>query len=652
MRLRKVQISNFRCHKSLELEFDNYIILLGPNGSGKSSVLYALDWFFNKRSLSEEDVHRASACPDRPAQIEVSVEFSHLDDNDKMILGMYGRKDTAWFRRSWSSDGTEKIIGNALQGPGFASVRNASSAREAKTAYSQIRVSVTDLPSWQKREQVNQALHAWEDDPANLTKLEAVNDSDASHLFGFAGPHVLARCFQMILVPAAADLSAEVGTAGKGSILSQVLNTAALDVAKQANREWEEENRDAIRQLEESIRMKLRSATEQDQNRINEHLAEFVPGAQVVLKGVPQPWSMRSDAAIQADVVIDGIQVGLDRQGHGVQRAVLISALQSLVPSRDSDAAPSESDELADNTSGVLSASPAVLLAIEEPEIYQHPVRARHFGKVLQEVASRNHVQVAIATHSPYFVTPDQFPSIYRFVKKSGIVSIFNSNVSDIATRISNTGSDRNTETRLTSFLQRKILGQFSECFFSDGVVLVEGDTDRVILEAAALSQNRPIDRYGLSIIAVGGKQELEIPFRMLEGLGIPIFVLFDGDDNCNETEQARNSRKTQTDGVLRWLPSTDAIIGDAQCSFGSPTTVTSEWAMFNRNLEHELNAWPSFCQRIQELGGSVTGKNVDQFWNAALDCETADMPATISAIVDAIVQFGDRASRRDYLTT
>ena len=134
MRLSKVQINNFRCHKSLELEFDNYMILLGPNGSGKSSVLYALDWFFNKRSISEEDVHRASACPDRPAQIEVSVEFSHLDDNDKMILGMYGRKDTAWFRRSWSADGTEKIIGNALQGPGFASVRNASSAREAKTA--------------------------------------------------------------------------------------------------------------------------------------------------------------------------------------------------------------------------------------------------------------------------------------------------------------------------------------------------------------------------------------------------------------------------------------------------------------------------------------------------------------------------------------
>ena len=129
MRISQVHIRRYRCIKDLVVDVSDYTVLVGPNGSGKSSVLYALDWFFNNRQLSEEDIHRTSNDPpvgaaDPPSQIDVEVTFSELNDEDRTVLEKYGRGETARFRKSWpNADGKPKMIGNATQGPGFADVR-------------------------------------------------------------------------------------------------------------------------------------------------------------------------------------------------------------------------------------------------------------------------------------------------------------------------------------------------------------------------------------------------------------------------------------------------------------------------------------------------------------------------------------------------
>lgn len=656
MRLSKVVIKNFRCHKYLELEFNEYMIFLGPNGSGKSSVLYALDWFFNgQEDLTTEDIHKPSSEElstnsnesDQNKTIEVTVEFSDLNKYDRHVLGMYGRKDTACFRRSWAHDSGEKIVGNALQGPGFASIRKHTKATPAKNEYNAVRKNITDLPPWQNHSKAKQALDAWEAEPTNIDKLEPIDDSDASHLFGFTGTHVLAKCFRMILVPAAADLSIEVGTAGKGSVLAQVLNTAVQDITKQAQQEWQEENENEIRKLEESIRKKLRRATQEDENRINSYLTELVPDAKVILKGIPQPWTMRTDASIQADVMVDNQQISLNRQGHGVQRAVLIAALQSMVPNKDINTTTSEST----TATGTSVESPAVILALEEPEVYQHPVRARHFGRILQNIASTDNVQVAIATHSPYFVPPDQFPNIRRFFKRYDTIKVYSATIPDIAQSISsnnykkdNIKRDGKNQTRVNSFLQRKIPNQFSESFFSDGVVLVEGDTDRVILEAAATILNKPLDQWGISVIEVGGKPGLEIPFRVLQALGIPVFVMFDADCKLPYNDQ-QDVLDDTTKQILEWLPKSHALVGSNDFASRCVTTVTPNWTIFKHDLENELEEWPSFCKRIEELGGAISQKKVDDYWNAALSSDSDDMPANLRSTIDAIFEFGSRAS-------
>ncbi|MFB3893167.1 MAG: ATP-dependent endonuclease [Phycisphaerae bacterium] len=65
MRLRSIQIQNFRSFLDQTIRLDDYTCFVGPNGAGKSCILTALNVFFrstaspytNLQWLAEEDFH-------------------------------------------------------------------------------------------------------------------------------------------------------------------------------------------------------------------------------------------------------------------------------------------------------------------------------------------------------------------------------------------------------------------------------------------------------------------------------------------------------------------------------------------------------------------------------------------------------------------
>lgn len=61
-------------------------------------------------------------------------------------------------------------------------------------------------------------------------------------------------------------------------------------------------------------------------------------------------------------------------------------------------------------------------LAIEEPELYQHPIQALTFARVLRILGEDNDsgIQIMYDTHSPYFLEPQHYDQIYRFIRKHG----------------------------------------------------------------------------------------------------------------------------------------------------------------------------------------------------------------------------------------
>lgn len=186
MKIKSVEIKNFRCLRHVEIEFDSVTTLIGPNGAGKSSVLRALDWFFNgdKSSLSEDDVYHGASLTERT--IEVKVVFSDLTEVDGQTLGakyapVGAETFTAW--RTWEA-GEDKFTGKAMAFPPFELVRAAEGATAKKETLRTAIDKYPDLalPVWSSAAATASAMDAWERE--NPSHLEAAIVSD-THFFGF-----------------------------------------------------------------------------------------------------------------------------------------------------------------------------------------------------------------------------------------------------------------------------------------------------------------------------------------------------------------------------------------------------------------------------------------------------------------------------------
>jgi predicted ATP-dependent endonuclease of OLD family len=69
-----------------------------------------------------------------------------------------------------------------------------------------------------------------------------------------------------------------------------------------------------------------------------------------------------------------------------------------------------------------------------------------------------------------------------------------------------------------------------TEGFFASVAVLVEGETDFGVLVELARIRDLPWERLGVVVVPCGGKRSIDRPALVFREVGIPIFVLFDGD--------------------------------------------------------------------------------------------------------------------------
>jgi len=666
MRIETVTIRNYRSLKNVTLRVDDYGAFIGANGSGKSSVLYALDWFFNATSLSEIDVHgyKEGGVLEPGATIEVAVTFTALTDKDRERLQQYGRGDRAEIRRTWYADTKQtKTVGNAKQGPGFAVVRADQSIADRRKLYRELRATVTDLAELAgtaSKEAIFDVLTDWESDIAHSPLLVEVTDFDANQMMGWNGANVIRECVRFVLIPAATSIAGEVGTSSRGTALTELVGAFMAAASARAQAAWLEKHAVAVNELAGDIRTSIEGATGVQSDRINARLASLIPNASVTLTPTVPEFVPKLDPSIATTVTIAGVTNDVSRQGHGVQRAVMISMFQVMVPDEDLTRKTHEAHEGEDEAATQarleesLSALPSIIVAIEEPEIYQHPVRARSFARTLLELSTQPNVQVMLATHSPYFIQPEQFDALHRFTYANGETSIATASVASVAAT-SGLNED-SVEKAIVSYVPT----EFSEGFFADAVVLVEGQTDRIVLEAVATKLGNDLDRLGVTVLSVEGKGGLRVARAILVALGIPTYVLADGDHGTSarktyraDTEDeilakraaAHGSHKADTERLIAALPSTSATtVGALPYVFGSPSVVCSDFTLWVDDIEEELGAWPTFDAALSAVGitlASRSNKNLLAYRNAVFAADEADLPGTLRAVVTQIAALG-----------
>ncbi|MFT2750290.1 ATP-dependent nuclease [Clavibacter sp. Sh2036] len=542
MQIDSVDIRNFRCIESHMIRLDKITSFIGPNGAGKSTVLRALDWVFNgtKDSLSPSDF--TGAPKESSGTISITVTFKDLTARDRSILTeRYAPSHASTFalRREWSAVSGDRLSGASAGYPEFAPIKELldGPANTVKEKYNEIKTQLAEqgveLPTAATKPKIVTALNEWEAAHQDQLVPQFVTDTQ---LFGFAGQGELSKIFTYVFVDADLRATDETEDSSKtilGKLLSRALDRTAADTALAALADEVTEAHDKINAEHLGPKLKDISA------KLTEGINRFTAGRKLVLR--PQG-SLYSPPKAKVDVrILDQlVETSLANQGHGFQRAALVASLQVL----------------ADYSAGAAEDS-VLFLAIEEPELFQHPTQARAFASVLRRLAadSAQRLQIAYATHSLYFVDPFEFHEVRRVTRASDGNFMVSSTTKDAISRA--VSPVMATTWDVNSQWSKLILLDLKEALFASAVVLCEGADDAAVLQGASYHID-DFDVNGVTTTAVRGKTDLFLAESVLSAFSIPTLTIWDNDSNTDKRVEARLIKALRDKGDPRELNSSE----------------------------------------------------------------------------------------------
>lgn len=242
-------------------------------------------------------------------------------------------------------------------------------------------------------------------------------------------------------------------------------------------------------------------------NRVAAHLSRAMPRA--VTK---RDFAVRSVTDPSADVLQDVTiflnrgedQVSLMEQSDGVRQLMSMTLF-----------------DLAEGTANVL--------AIDEPEIHLHPTSQRTVADLLSGAGN----QKIVVTHSPYI--------LHRF-EPSEVIAV------DRHGKCRQIGDKKLTtvEKVRAHWWSPRLLEALTARF----VVLVEGDADRVIVEAVAKELAIDLDRLGAVVVELDGADKFTNVFPILgpDGFGPTLLGLVDKEESDKWVNAFKRKRKEVID--------------------------------------------------------------------------------------------------------
>lgn len=610
MQIKKIRIQNLRSIKDSTITFSTLTALVGGNGSGKSTILRALRIFFNEEKVDRGDHYNR----DTRKEILITVTFSNISGFARRRFLKYIKNGELEVVCTPAQHGTKRMTmfrGYALANPDFAGILAEHIEGRARQQYKSLvfRPEYENLPArWPGLKKVKDLLTKWEEEhPEKCTRM-----IDNGDFFGYmgGGHRHLKNHIRFLHVPAVRD----VVTSGKGD------NTPALKQLMDLAVEEALAKKPSYQNLPREIRSVYNKAVNDKsvpelkilEDNMGKTLRALAGRAGIKLDWVIPGMVETPRAAVR--LAEDGYSAPVEMAGDGLQRALMITALYHLsrlrVDADDPDGDPADKQHDA----------PAVVLAIDEPELHQHPASMRHFARLFRSLSDgavsgvAGRMQVIYTTHSPYFVFADRIDQI-RLVSKSRkedgrppTTSVNSTMSACILSELKRRNAAYATDGAIDYSLLRAMGPAASEGFFADAVVLTEGPSDRIALLGAAEVMGYPLDSLGVSVISCGSKMAIPLPLVMFRRLGIPAYAVWDADKNVGN--QKRESErivsalgyggtdwrgKTTTTFACLPLDLEDAIRSDLARALGSDAGEDPYEAILNtRRVKYNLGQFPS----------------------------------------------------------
>lgn len=236
-------------------------------------------------------------------------------------------------------------------------------------------------------------------------------------------------------------------------------------------------------------------------------------------------------------------------------------------------------DQLAKKNKPDEKPTPINLLFIEEPEAHTHPqmqyVFITNIKHILEQhrklVSGAFSLQTIISTHSAHIISQCEFDDIKYFYRVSNS-SVKSRSLKTLYSRMvtSSVQEEKEEQERRFRFIKQYVTLNRAELFFADKAILIEGDTERMLLTAMMKKVDKekhkkdymPLLSQNISVIEVGAYSHVFATF--LGFLGIKTLILTDLDSAKIESGHPKKCRfsesKITTNASIKYFIENDSL--------------------------------------------------------------------------------------------
>lgn len=204
------------------------------------------------------------------------------------------------------------------------------------------------------------------------------------------------------------------------------------------------------------------------------------------------------------------------------------------------------------------------LLFIEEPEAHTHPQMQYVFinniknllnNGIAREDGQNRELQYIVSTHSSHIVAESDFNDI-KYLKKNDNNSIIAKNLKSLEKEYKESGEEKNYK-----FLKQYLTLNRAELFFADKAILIEGDTERILLPAMMkkidneYTDGTPLLSQNISIVEVGAYSQIFEKF--IDFIGAKTLIITDIDSAQSNREKCAvedDSAEISTNSSLQFF--------------------------------------------------------------------------------------------------
>lgn len=537
MKLSKLRIHGFKRLKDVTLAFGEATFLIGPNNAGKSSALQAIEFLLSDTKNLDQACFYTET--DDSGALVVGKEIileAEITDVPIDALQWRGFKGRIFSYDPGQSGETGKSLYYRktfpLGGPVVVEIK--SLTRNLKPQFAGVKTKQGLLDAGADPEAVaaqfpTEIAKFSATDKAKLELIDDIWDISSDEVWqqnpGGIGGVVLSKLPNFLLIPAessSSDIDKSNGPLVKTlhELFSDVRSVSPNYLEAQKNLELLARELDPTNDKSEFGKM---------MGELNKVLGGVFSEAQLhATANLSGPDSLRPSFSIELS---SNVRTATAHQGTGMIRAATFGLLRFR-------------QQWLRKKSGAEKRS--LIIGFEEPEIYLHPSAANQMRDLIYDL-SGNGSQIISTTHSPHIIDLSRKPRqvLNRFYCENNLARSLAFSVTDEYQKLQSNDKDH-----IKMLL--KLDDHASRIFFTKKVIIVEGDTEEVVLKEAIrripVKQRQKL-QASTEIVKARGKATIIGLCQYLNALQMEYFVIHDRDDGV--------------DGATKFNPLIAAAVGN-----------------------------------------------------------------------------------------